>query len=93
MLSPGNAIQKSRCQDLFANFDEIVRELLFLSVPVQDLNQRIQQIFRKEGCKMIQVSDVSKSFHGFQALDQVQMHVPKDLFTVLSGQTAPVRQL
>ena len=42
--SPGNAIQKSRCQDLFANFDKIVGELLFLSIPVQDLNQRIQQI-------------------------------------------------
>ena len=49
--SPGNAIQKSRCQDLFANFDEIVRELLFLSVPVQDLNQRIQQISERRVVK------------------------------------------
>lgn len=49
--SPGNTIQKSRCQDLFANFDEIVRELLFLSVPVQDLNQRIQQISERRVVK------------------------------------------
>lgn len=49
--SPGNVIQKSRCQDLFANFDEIVRELLFLSVPVQDLNQRIQQISERRVVK------------------------------------------
>ena len=49
--SPGNAIKKSRCQDLFANFDEIVRELLFLSVPVQDLNQRIQQISERRVVK------------------------------------------
>ena len=49
--SPGNDMQKSRCQDLFANFDEIVRELLFLSVPVQDLNQRIQQISERRAVK------------------------------------------
>ena len=34
---------------------------------------------------MIQVSDVSKSFHGFQALDQVQMHVPKGSICGLVG--------
>ena len=33
------------------NFDEIVRELLFLSVPVQDLNQRIQQISERRVVK------------------------------------------
>ena len=47
---------------------------------------------------MIQVSDVSKSFHGFQALDQVQMHVPKGSIYGLvgpngAGKTTLIRHL
>lgn len=42
--APGNDLQKSRQQELFSQFDEIVTELLFLSVPVSELNQRIQNI-------------------------------------------------
>lgn len=49
--SPGNAMQQNRCQELFHNFDEIVRELLFLSVPPQDLNSRIQQISERRTIK------------------------------------------
>ena len=49
--SSGNAMSKNRCQDLFATFDEIVRELLFLSVSPQDLNQRIQQLAERRAVK------------------------------------------
>lgn len=47
---------------------------------------------------MIQVSDVSKSFRGFQALDQVQMHVPKGSIYGLvgpngAGKTTLIRHL
>ena len=34
---------------------------------------------------MIQINNVSKSFHGTQALDHVQMHVPKGAIYGLVG--------
>ncbi len=42
--APGNNLQKNRQLELFSQFDEIVTELLFLSVPVSELNKRIQNI-------------------------------------------------
>ena len=45
----GNDLRKSRQQELFSQFDEIVTELLFLSVPVSELNQRIRNITEGRG--------------------------------------------